>query len=304
MNMKLLKEVERSIEMIEQKVQEENKKRLEKENLEELEKKWTPINLIKECNYLSLALFAQQGLVDTEEEIERDFRLYVQHLHSATGREKLKKALLSLVNNFTEINQLDLIFGEEIKHQKERLRDVAKGIHTKYLYLSNENIEHFIYLFKENATYLIEYFFGERKIEDKVKLLHIYLDMLEYEYTLSPKIFKTNPEWFQTMLREDKIREASSSKEEEQILKKEIKKRYEQTKLPLFQENQNYSFEELHYCYDYFNDDQKIYFSQKIEEILTQDYLAAMLIIDSVRHKKERLEKIKDKIQLFIHTWK
>jgi len=302
--MKLLKEVERSIKMIEQEVQKDDEKKLDKEKLEKLEKNWTPINLIKECNYLSLELFAQNGVTYMEKEFEKDLNSYAQYLHSEKGREELKKALLSIINNFTEIKHLYKIFGENVKSQNERLRDVAKGIHTKYLYLSKEEIEHFIELFKRNATHLIHYCVGGKKTEDKVKILHVYLDMLEYEYTLSPTIFKTNLEWFQTILREDKIAEAASSKEEEQILKKEIKKRYKNSTLPLFQKGGTYSFEDLYYCFEYFNEDQKKQFSKKIEEILTKDYHVAMNVIGSKKYKKERLGEIKEKIHLFMNNWK
>lgn len=302
--MNLLKEVERSIKKLEQEVQKDNEKKLDKEKLEELEKNWTPINLIKECNYLSLALFAQNGVTHMEQEFEKDLNSYAQFLSSEKGKEGLKKALLSIINNFTEIKHLDKIFGENVKSQKERLRDVAKGVHTKYLYLSKEEIEHFIKLFKLNATHLIHYCVGGKKTEDKMKILHVYLDMLEYEYRLSPTIFKTNPEWFETILRKDKIAEASSSKEEEQKLKQELKKRYENSTLPLFQREGTYSFEDLYYCYEYFNEDQKKQFSKKIEEILTKDYHVAMNVIGSKKYKKERLEEIKENIHLFMNNWK
>jgi hypothetical protein len=303
--MNLLKEVEQSIERIEEEIKENNKITIDSSFLNVLKGKWEPTKWIAECNYFSLSLFAQDGIEYTENELEKDIKPCNCYIKSKKGEEAVKNVLLSLVDEFTEIKNLEDIFSNSIKTYKERIRDIGKGVDTeKYLYLSKEQIEHFIALFKVNATHLIHYFLGGKKTEDKVKLLHAYLDILEYEYTLSPTIFKANLEWFQTILREDKIAAAASSKEEEQFLKNELKKWYSKSILPLFDQKKEYIFEDLYYCYDFFNEEQKEYFGKEIEKTLTKEYKNAMRTIASNKMKKERLTNIKEKIKLFMETWK
>lgn len=295
--MSLLQEVENEIQLIEEQWEKRREKQKAKEkptitkkHLKTLQEKTETQDLIREFNLLTFCTF-NENTKEGEKYLGYILKdISINRFKKSTNEEKkeIKNILLSFIHSFDEIEDYEYFFPDHIKPFNERVRCLLKGDVEDYYFVSKEEEKKMVRFLKQNALYILDYYFEGRKVKDKEKIFKNRLECLYYQSSLCSKKFANSFYWLKDLLTENALERGSASAEEKEKLMKMAKNWYEKHPIKLYKKEKNMI--RFYYIEPYFyllTSQEKEELKQPLEEELKKryDYVLKKKKIGTYRNK-------------------